>query len=143
MGHIEITCGLIGSASLAIRRGSETPFVHGRIKTPKASPLAIEFNPRCFGQVLSKGPRTSPGNENMEYRCAFRLLSAPSIFRPLISFIITSMHPNSYVEVYLYLFIPLPTLCARNRQQVTVVVTSPWPDSKSLRFKTLIWSVIV
>ena len=42
-----MVCCLIGGATLAIRRGSETPFVHGRVKTPNASLQAIELNPRC------------------------------------------------------------------------------------------------
>ena len=75
--------GLIGGATLAIRRGSETPFVHGRIETSNASPQAIDLNPRCSRQAYSKGPRTGPGNENMEYGCAFGILCAPSIIRPL------------------------------------------------------------
>ena len=61
-----MVCGLIGGATLAIRRGSETPFVHGRVNTPNASLQAIELNLRCSGQAHSKGPRTGPGNENME-----------------------------------------------------------------------------
>ena len=48
-----------------IRRGSETPFVHGRVETPNASPQAIKLNSRCSGQAHHKGPRTGPGNENM------------------------------------------------------------------------------
>ena len=44
-----VVCGLIGGAILAIRPGSETPFVHGRMKTPNASLYAIDFNPKCFG----------------------------------------------------------------------------------------------
>ena len=74
-----LVCGLIGGATIANRGGSETPFVHGRMKTPNTSPQAIQLNPRCFGQAHSKGPRTGPGNENMEYRLAFRILRAPSI----------------------------------------------------------------
>ena len=76
-------CGLIGGATLAIRRGSETPFLHGRVKTANASPQAIELNPRCSGQAHSKGPGTGPGNKNMEYGCAFEILCTPSIIRPL------------------------------------------------------------
>ena len=41
-----MVCGLIGGAALAIRRGSETPFVHGRVKSPNASPQAIGLNLR-------------------------------------------------------------------------------------------------
>ena len=78
-----MVCGLIGGATLAIRRGSETPFVHGRVKMPNASPQAIELNPKCSGQAHSKGPRTGPGNENREYGCAFRMLCSPFIIRPL------------------------------------------------------------
>ena len=80
-----MVCCLIGGATLAIWRGSETPFVHERVKTPNASSQAIEFNPKCSGQAHSKAPRTGPGNENMEYGCAFKILCAPSIFRPLSS----------------------------------------------------------
>ena len=47
--------GLIGGATLAIRRGSETSFVHGRVKAPNASPQAIELIPRCSGQAHSWG----------------------------------------------------------------------------------------
>ena len=68
---------LIGGATLAIRRGCETPFVHGRVKTPNASPQAIELNPRCSGQTHFNGARTGPGNENREYGCAFRILCSP------------------------------------------------------------------
>ena len=70
-------------ATFASRRGSETTFVHGRVKTPNASPEAIELNPRCSGQAQSKGPRTGFGNENMEYGGAFEILCALSIIRPL------------------------------------------------------------
>ena len=78
-----MVCGLIGGTILAIRRGSEAPFIYGRVETPHASPQAIELNPRCSGQAHSKGPRTGPGNENMEYGCAFGILCAPSMtFRP-------------------------------------------------------------
>ena len=48
-------CGLIGGPTIAIRRESETLFVHGQIKTLNASPQAIELNPRCYGQAHSKG----------------------------------------------------------------------------------------
>ena len=75
--------GLIGGTTLATRRGSETPFVHGPIETPNTSPQAIELKPRCSEQAYSKGPRSDPGNENMEYGCAFEILCAPSIIRPL------------------------------------------------------------
>ena len=78
-----MVCHLIGGTTLAIRQGSETPFVHGRVKTPSASLQVIELNPRCSGQVHSKGPRTDPRNENMEYGCAFGILCAPFIIRPL------------------------------------------------------------
>ena len=78
-----MVCRLIGGATHAIRQGSETPFVHGRMKIPNASLEAIELNPRCSGQVSSKGPRTSPGNENMGYECAFRIPRSPYIARPL------------------------------------------------------------
>ena len=78
-----MVCGLIDGATLAIRRGSETPFVHGLEETPNASLQAIELNPRCFGQAHSKGPRTGPGNENMEYGCAFRILCTPFVTRSL------------------------------------------------------------
>ena len=78
-----MVCGLIGGATLAIRQGSETPFVRGRVKTPNASPQAIELNQRCSGQTHFKGPKTGAGNENMEYRCAFRILCASSMIRPL------------------------------------------------------------
>ena len=62
-----VICGFVGGATLAIRRGSETPFVHGRMKTPNSSLQAIERSPRCSGQAHSKEPRTGPRNENMEY----------------------------------------------------------------------------
>ena len=78
-----VVCGLISGATLAIRRRRETQFVHRRVKMPNASPQAIKLNPRCSGQAHSKEPRTDPGNENMEYRCAFRILCAPSEIRPL------------------------------------------------------------
>ena len=68
-----MVCDLIGGITLAIRQGSETPFVHRRVKTPNASPqAAIELNLRCSGQAHSQWPKTGPGNENMEYRCAFK-----------------------------------------------------------------------
>ena len=75
--------GLIGGATLVIRRESETPFVHGRVETPNPSPQATELNTRCSGQAYSKGLRTGPGNGSMEYRCAFRILRAPSIIYSL------------------------------------------------------------
>ena len=78
-----VVCDLIGGTTLAIQRGSETLFVCGRVKTPNASPQAIELNPRCSGQTHSKGSGNGPGNENMEYGCAFAILCAPSIIRPL------------------------------------------------------------
>ena len=62
-----MACGLFGSTTLAIRQGSETQFAHGRTKTPNASLQAIELNPKCSGQAHFKGPKTGPGNENMEY----------------------------------------------------------------------------
>ena len=67
----------------AIRRGSEIPFLHGRVVTPNASRQAIELYPRCSGKAHSKGPRTGPGNENMEHRCAFRMLRTTSMIPPL------------------------------------------------------------
>ena len=76
-------CSLFGSAILAIRRGSETPFIHGRMKTSNASPHAIELNPRCFEQAYSKGPRTGPRNENMKYGYTFSMLWAPGILHLL------------------------------------------------------------
>ena len=78
-----VVCGLIGGTTLAIRRGSENPYVHERVETPNDSLQAIELNPRCSGQAHPKGPRTGPGNENMMYGCAFGILCAPSIIRPL------------------------------------------------------------
>ena len=77
-----MVCGLIGGSTLAIRWGSETPFVHGQMKKPYASPQAIELNLRCSEQAHFKGPRTGFENENMEYGCAFGILCAPSIIRP-------------------------------------------------------------
>ena len=74
---------MFGGATLAIRRRSDIPFVHGRIKTPNASPQAIELKPRCSGQAHFKGPSTGPRHENTEYECAFGVLCAPSIIRPL------------------------------------------------------------
>ena len=41
------------------------------MKTPNASPWAIEVNPRCSVQAHSKGLGTGPRNENTEYGCAF------------------------------------------------------------------------
>ena len=78
-----MVCVVFGGATLAIRRGNETTFVHRRMKTPNASPLAIELNSRCSGQAHSKGPSSSPGNEYTEYGCVFGVLRAPSIIRPL------------------------------------------------------------
>ena len=74
-----MVCGLISGTTLAIRRGSETPFAPGPVKTPNASPQAIELNTKRPGQVHFKGPRTGLGNENMEYGCAFGILCAASI----------------------------------------------------------------
>ena len=70
-----VVCGLIGGATLTIRRESETLFVHGRVKMLNASPQAIKLSSRCSRQAHFKGPRTGPGNEIMEYGCAFRILS--------------------------------------------------------------------
>ena len=78
-----VICSLIGGVTLAIWRGSKAPFVHGRVKTSNASLQAIELNPRCSRQAHSEGPETGPGNKNMEYGRAFRILCAPSIIRPL------------------------------------------------------------
>ena len=72
-----MVCGIIGGPTLAIRLESETPYVHGQVKPPKASPQAIEPNSRCSGQAHSKGPRTVSGNKYMEYGCTFRILCAP------------------------------------------------------------------
>ena len=66
-----MVCGMFGGAALRIRQGSETPFVHGRMKMVNWSPRAIELSLRCFGQAYFKGSRTGPTNENMEYGCAF------------------------------------------------------------------------
>ena len=74
--------GLIAGTTLAFQQGSKTPFVHGRVKMLNASLQVIELNPRCSGQSYFKGPRTGPGNENMEYGCALRILCAPSIICP-------------------------------------------------------------
>ena len=57
--------------------------MHGEVETPNASPQPIELNPKCSGQAHSKGPRTGPGNENMDYGCSFGILCAPSIIRQL------------------------------------------------------------
>ena len=78
-----MVCGLIDSTTLAIYRGSDTPFVYGGVKMLNASPQAIELNPRCSGQAHFKGPRTAPWNESMEYGCAFGILCSLSIIRPL------------------------------------------------------------
>ena len=78
-----MVCGLIGGTTLTTRRGSEAPFVHGRVETPDASPQGIELNPKCSEQAHSKRPRAGPGKENMECGCAFGILYAPSIIRPL------------------------------------------------------------
>ena len=78
-----MVCGWIGGATFAMWQGSKTPFVHGQVKTPNISPQLIELNSRCSGQAHSKEPRTGPGNENMGYGCAFRILCAPSIICPL------------------------------------------------------------
>ena len=66
-----VVCSLFGRATLATSRGSETLFVHVRMKTPNASPQAIEVNPRCSVQAHSKLLSTGPKNENTEYGCAF------------------------------------------------------------------------
>ena len=78
-----VVCGLVGGVILEIRRGIESPFVHGRVKTANTSPQAIELYPRCSGQAHSKGSRTGIRNENMEDGCAFRIRCALSIIRPL------------------------------------------------------------
>ena len=74
-----VVCGLIGGATLAIRRGSETPLVRGQ----NAQVQVIELNPRCSRQAHFKKPRTDPRNKNMEYGCAFKILCTPSIICPL------------------------------------------------------------
>ena len=66
-----MVCGLFGGATLAIGRGSETLFVHERIKVPNASSQAIELNPRCSEQAHFNGLCTGPRYENTEYGCAF------------------------------------------------------------------------
>ena len=78
-----MVCGLIDGATVGIRQGSETPFVHERMETPNASLQAIKLNLRCSGQAHSKAPKTGPGNENMVDGCAFRILCSPSIICPL------------------------------------------------------------
>ena len=52
-------------------------------KMPNASMQKIELDPRCPGQTHFKGPRTAPGNENMEYGCTFKTLCTPSIIHSL------------------------------------------------------------
>ena len=63
---------MFNGATPAIRRGSENPFVRRQIKTPNASPEAIELNPSCSEQFRSKRSSAGPRNKNMEYGCAFR-----------------------------------------------------------------------
>ena len=79
-----MVCRLFDGATLAIRRGSETTFVHGRRKTPNASPQAIELNPRRSVQAHSKGLGAVSGNKNMEHGYAFGILGALSRFLDLI-----------------------------------------------------------
>ena len=71
-----MVCGLIGGATLAIRQGRETPFVHGRAEAPNASSQAIELNPRCSGQaqdVLDKPLEDLVGDTRQRYwATAFR-----------------------------------------------------------------------
>ena len=74
----KVVCGLFGSVTLAIRRGSETPFLHEGMKTPKASSQVIKLSPKCSGQANAKWASTGPRNENMEYGCAFGVFRAPS-----------------------------------------------------------------
>ena len=54
-----------------------------RRKASRMNTLLSAINLRCSGQAHSKEPRTGPGNENMEYGYAFRMLLTPSIIRPL------------------------------------------------------------
>ena len=77
-----MVCGLFGCSTFAIRLESEISFVLGPMKTCNASPQAIELSPKCSWQAHSKRPITRPRNENMEYECVFKVLTAPSINRP-------------------------------------------------------------
>ena len=79
-----MVCGLIGGTTLAIWRGSEIPFVHGRVNTPNAIQQVIKFNIRCSWQAHSKKPKTDHGNENIKYGCVFKRLYVQSIIRLLI-----------------------------------------------------------
>ena len=57
-----MVCGLLGGATVANPQGSETPFVHRRMETPKASLQASKLKLRCSGQGNSKGPTTHRRN---------------------------------------------------------------------------------
>ena len=59
-----VVCSLFGGNAPAIQQWSETPFVHERMKTLHTSLLAIELNPRCYGQAFSKQPSTDSRNES-------------------------------------------------------------------------------
>ena len=66
-----MVCGFFGGVTLAIRRGSETPFLHERIKTPM--PVRRRLSPKYSGQGHAKGASTGPRNENMKNGCAFEV----------------------------------------------------------------------
>ena len=74
----KVVCGLFGSVTLEIRRGSETPFLHEGMKTLNTSSQVIKLSPKCSGQAHAKRASTGPRNENMEYGCAFGVFRAPS-----------------------------------------------------------------
>ena len=112
-----MVCSLIDGPKLAIRQGSETQFIHERVKTPNASPPVNELNPRCSGQAHFKRPRTGSGNENIEYECVFGIHCAPSIICPLsradayvacrASHFIELPCQTSFCPVFIYFFVSL------------------------------------
>ena len=57
--------------------------MHGRLKTPKTSPQAVEVYRRWSGQAHSHWPGGSLGNEGKEIRCAGQVLPAPFVVSPL------------------------------------------------------------
>ena len=76
-----VVWSLFTSTTLAFRRRSKTPFVHGRTETPKAS--TQEFDPSCSGQSHSNRPCADPRNVDTERCRTLRVICVPCQVRPL------------------------------------------------------------
>ena len=92
-----MVCGLIGGETLAIQRSNETLFVHGRVKTPTASPQAIEFtrdildNPIPRVLELALGMKMWSKDVDLEYfalhlQFIHRVTRMPGLDKPFNNF---------------------------------------------------------